>query len=43
MKQIMDKEHTTFPFIKPGLMDPNWDAYALDASPYADPQIINNL
>ena len=46
MKQILDKEHTTLPFIKPGLMDPNWNANALEASPWAesaDPQININL
>jgi len=31
-KHLLDIKLTAIPFIKPGLMDPNWKGNALDAS-----------
>lgn len=39
-KQLVDKKLTAITFIKPGLIDPNWNGNdALDASPGADNNI----
>ena len=39
IKQLENKKLTAIPFIKPGLIDPNWKGNALDASPGAENNI----